>query len=313
MQTFQVRRKEVIIMKVFKKIISAAVCIILAAVIAFGAVTFWYYPHYRKSKTEVDIKTESAESFNVMSCNLRCWTPEDVGKKSWFYRADLIVKGIENNAPDIIGFQEGTKMQYSYMVDCLKGYDSVITYRDNSKFSEGCPVFYRTDRYTLVDKNSFWLSETPEKMSRDWGAACYRICSYVILKDNATGKRFVVFNTHLDHISDEARINGIGVVIDKIKQFGSIPAVLMGDFNAEEDSETYKSATDSFLDVKYQTKNTVTGCTYQGYGTKLDHPCIDYIVISKSGFKVKGYKVIKDTYDGVYSSDHFPIMATLSF
>ena len=46
-------------------------------------------------------------------------------------------------------------------------------------------------------------------MSKDWGAAHYRICSYVILKDNTTGKEFVVFNTHLDHESEEARINGI--------------------------------------------------------------------------------------------------------
>ena len=90
------------------------------------------------------------------------------------------------------------------MCRTLQGYDSVITFRDESTFSEGCPVFYRTDLYDLIDKGSFWLSETPEKMSKDWDSACYRICSYVILKEKQTGLEFVVFNTHLDHVSEEA-------------------------------------------------------------------------------------------------------------
>ena len=149
-------------------------------------------------------------------------------------------------------------------------------------------------------------------MSKDWGAAHYRICSYVILKDNATSKEFVVFNTHLDHVSDEARINGIGVVLDKIAEFGGLPAVLMGDLNAEESSETYRSATEHFLDAKYQTENTMTSCTYQNWGEALDRNCIDYVMVSFSGFTVNSYKVVTDTYDGVYTSDHFPLSVSLT-
>ena len=87
----------------------------------------------------------------VMSCNLRCLNPNDLGKKSWFYRADLILKNIESEAPTIIGFQEATKWQYAYLCDTLPEYDSVITYRDNAVNSEGCPVFYRKDLYNLKD------------------------------------------------------------------------------------------------------------------------------------------------------------------
>ena len=89
--------------------------------------------------------------------------------------------------------------------------------------------------------------------------------------------------------------------------------MLMGDLNAEEKSETYKSATESFFDVKYQTENTMTSCTYQAWGEQLDRECIDYVMISKTGFKVNSYRVVTDTYDGVYSSDHFPLVASLSF
>ncbi len=301
-------------MKKITKILLSVVAVLLALVICFSAAFYWYYPHYKSSKTEVALQDIYAENeLRVMSCNVRCIAPTDLGKKSWFYRADLVIKGIQNNQPGVIGFQEVTKWHYSYLTDCLPSYDSIITYRDDAFNSEGCPIFYRSDIYTLIDKGSFWLSETPDVMSKDWGAACYRICSYAILKDNATDTEFVVFNTHLDHISDEARINGINVVLDKIKEFGNLPAVLMGDLNAEENSETYKSATESFFDVKYQTTNTMTSATYQAWGKQLDSDCIDYIMISKTGFKVNSYKVVTDTYDGVYSSDHFPLVSSLSF
>lgn len=301
-------------MKKAFRIVVSVISVILALSLCLVGIFYFYYPHYKSNKKEVAIQDIYYENnLNVMSCNVRCIAPTDLGKKSWFYRANLVIQGIQNSQPGVIGFQEVTKWQYSYLCDTLGVYDSVITYRDDSFNSEGCPVFYRSDIYTLIDKGSFWLSETPDVMSKDWGAACYRICSYVILKDNATQKDFVVFNTHLDHVSDEARINGIQVVLDKIKQFGSLPAVLMGDLNAEESSETYKSATENFLDTKYMTDNTMTGCTYQDWGKQLDRNCIDYVLVSKTGFKVNSYRVVNDTYDGVYSSDHFPLSVSLSF
>lgn len=296
--------------KIIKRIILALICLALVIGLIVGGVMFAYYPHYKKMKKEITFTSSVPEGdeITVMSSNLRCVNPGDKLKRSWFYRADLLVKNIEKYQPSIIGFQEATKTQYAYMTDCLVGFDSVIEFRDNTPIAEGCPVFYRSDMYNLIDKGSFWLSETPEKMSKDWGAACYRICSFVILEEKATGKQFVVFNTHLDHVSDEARIKGIGVVLDKIKQFGSLPSIIMGDFNAEENSVTYENVTKDFLDAKYQTENTMQGCTYQAFGEQLDNECIDYFMISKTGITVNEYKIIQDLYDGVYPSDHFPIL-----
>ncbi len=296
-----------------KKAIISIVCVLLACILTVGILDTLYYPRYRKATETFDINTvEPKESITVMSANVRTWSPTDILKKSWFYRAELMLRNIEAAKPDIIGFQEVTKMHYRYLTAALQGYDSVLTYRDNSKFSEACPVFYNTSRFSLNDKGSFWLSETPEEMSKDWGAACYRICSYVILTDNTNGKQLVVFNTHLDHISDEARINGINVVLEKIAAFGGLPSIIMGDFNAEEDSETYQSATASFFDAKYQTEHTMTGATYENWGKALDRENIDYFMISKAGITVNEYKIIDTTYDGVYPSDHFPIYMDIS-
>ena len=299
-------------MKKGKLILISALSVLLAVILAAVVVIGWYWPHYLSRKEAAVMTRRDSSHITMMSCNLRCLTPMDLGKKSWFYRADLMVDDIESQAPGIIGFQEATRWQYQYMVDVLPGFDSVITYRDNSIIAEGCPIFYDTRLYTLVDKGSFWLSETPEVMSKDWDSACYRICSYVILTDKATGKDFVVFNTHLDHVSDEARIEGIAVVLDKIAQFGGLPAIIMGDFNALEGSKTYISATENFLDAQYAAEQTMESHTYQNWGNPEKFKRLDYFMISKTGIAAHRYTVIPAIHDGIYSSDHCPIALTFT-
>lgn len=289
-----------------KRIFLAVLAVILALLLTALVILFWYYPHYKTQQQMITVTPQ--QDIRMMSCNLRCLSPLDLGKRSWFYRANLIMDGIEEQSPGIIGFQEATSWQYDYLVEAMPQYDSVITYRDDSVIAEGCPIFYHTERYTLVEKGSFWLSETPEGMSKDWGAAHYRICSYVILTDNAKGENFVVFNTHLDHVSDEARINGIGVVLDKIAAFGGLPAVIMGDLNAEEGSATYVNVTEHFLDARYEAPETTGAGTYQNWGELPEGKRIDYFMVSKTGFTVERYAVIDNVYDGVYASDHCPIV-----
>lgn len=294
--------------KIIKTVLISLLCLVLAAVIVLVGNTFLFYPYYNNNKQAVEIQVENNGQIKMMSYNLRCISPTDWGKKAWFYRANLVIDDIENEKPGIVGFQESTKWHYKYLVDTLKGYDSVIEYRDEAFNSEGCPIFYNTSLYELVDKGSFWLSETPEVMSKSWGAQYNRVCSYVILTDKASGENFVVFNTHLSHVSDEARINGIKVVLDKIAEFGSLPSVIMGDYNALEGSETYNSVTENFLDAKKVAEKTSDSHTYQNWGNPEKFQRIDYFMVSKTGFKINSYDVLSAVHDGVYSSDHCPIV-----
>ena len=287
-----------------RRIAAKLLCGLLSLILLAAVVLFWHFPQYLIKKEAIDTNPASDGTVTMMSYNLRCLTPLDLGKKSWFYRASLVMDDLQAEAPGIVGFQEATRWQYDYLVDSLPEYDSVITYRDESVIAEGCPIFYHTGRFSLVDKGSFWLSETPEVMSKDWNSACYRICSYVILTDKSSGKDFVVFNTHLDHVSDEARINGIGVVLDKIAQFGGLPAVIMGDLNAQEGSATYISATENFLDARYEAGETVDTFTFHGWGDAERQKRIDYFMVSKTGFSVKRYAVLNTPRDGVWPSDH---------
>ena len=292
-----------------KTALAAAAACAAAPVLALGAGVFGAWPRYRFCRKPLDAASvPDGPGVTVVSANVRCFTPADLFKKSWFYRAPLLLEQLRAAAPDIVGFQEVTPLHESYLSDALRGYERTLLYRDKSPISESCPICYRADRFTAERTGGFWLSETPETMSKSWGAACYRVCSYAVLRENATGKRLAVFNTHLDHVSEEARVKGIALVREKIAAFGDLPAVLMGDFNADERSETYRSATERFLDAKYQTADTDSGATYHGYGKFPDRENIDYFMISKQGVAVSAYRVLRTPPGGAYVSDHYPIL-----
>ena len=290
-------------MKILKntlKVLAALLAVILV-------VLFLYVPRYLIVRRDVTPAERNDEEMIIMSTNVRFYNPLDFFKKSWFYRADLISQDIDSVKPDIIGFQEATFIHYDYLKDVMEGYDSEMAYRDDFILSEGCPIFWRTDRFEKVDSGSFWLSETPEVMSKDWGSSHYRICVYVILRDKVTLKEFAVFNTHLDNVSDEARINGIGVVLDKISEFGDLPSFLMGDMNATDDTETILSTKNSFDDAKVISPITEDTRTFHGWGDPEEQDRIDYILISRGDAEVYEYRVVNNLHDGVYSSDHSSI------
>ena len=292
-----------------KNILKIITSLLLASVVVFLFLVGCYLPSYINSEATVSVSHNNDGTITLMSTNVRCLAPEDILEKSWFNRAGLILEDINSVQPDIIGFQEATFVHYDYLQKIMVGYDSEMAYRDEFVLSEGCPIFWRTDKYEKVDSGSFWLSDTPDVMSKNWGSEHYRICVYVILRELSTGKEFAVFNTHLDHTSDLARINGIAVVLDKIAEFGNVPSFLMGDMNAKEDSETMESTRESFEDAKISAGVEENIPTYHSWGNPSKEKRIDYILISKGDADVLEYNVVDNCYDGVYSSDHASIYA----
>ena len=295
-----------------KKIIIGLCAALLIAALAVPGFLFRYYPRYLNARETYDIaQVEWAEGeHTVMTFNIRrsdIWEP---GKRNWYYRANLAAKSIAEIAPDIIGFQEAKEMQYMYLLDSLFGYESVNRYRDESKDPESCPIFYRADRYELMYCNSFWLSESPMYVSKDWDSGCYRVCVYAILQERASGREFAVFNTHLDHVSEKARVKGMQLILAWMEQQGGIPVILIGDMNMTDDAEPYRLATEGLFDARRRAKDTMEMHTYNDWGASADGSRIDYIFASKE-FSASKYWVETKTYDGVYTSDHFPACALL--
>lgn len=281
---------------------------LLALIIFILAILFFYLPRYLIRDVTVDLPPSEGEELTIMSTNVRCYAPDDLFKKSLFYRMELIATDVCAVMPDVICFQEMQGLHYNYLEEVMPDYTSVMAFRDNSIIREGCSIFYRTDRFEEIESGHFWLSETPEVKSKDWGSAHYRICVYVCLKDRNTGKEFIVFNTHLDHKSEEARIKGIEVVLDKIQALEGRTAFLVGDMNAAGNSKTIQSTKQSFDDAKkIATVSDGNKYTYNNWGNPGGKSLVDYILISKGAATVKEYRVLNNCYDGIYSSDHSSI------
>jgi len=181
------------------------------------------------------------------------------------------------------------------------------------EFSE---IFFKKDKFQMMAHGDFWLSETPDKPGLGWDATCCnRICSWVLLKDKKSGKKFYVFNTHYDYQKDLARNESSKLILKKIKEIaGTQPTIFMGDMNGGNESSWYKSVANSgFLKDTYkEAKNpyAVNG-SFNAFGHAVNsNEIIDHIFITKQ-FNLEKWGILTDTYHGKYPSDHFPVMAQL--
>ena len=293
-------------------------CIVVGAVLLLGIIlTFlycFYAGPYSMNKDVFDIsKKEIKEDITVMSFNIRYFAHDDLFKKSWFYRAPLVVNNVKQEQPDIIGFQEVQPIHEKYLKEHLDGYEFIIAYRTKMEPKEGMLIAYRKDRFTAEKEGMFWVSETPEKMSKDWGSASYRVAAYAKLLDKKTNRYVSPVDTHLDNASEKAREEGIKVLINQVNSLELENAILLGDMNDFDDSLMYEYAINhGYLDaLQIADKSYIgTGATYQSYGKELDHKRIDYFFLVP-GIHVNDYHVVDKLYGGVYPSDHFPIVINI--
>lgn len=247
----------------------------------------------------------------VMSFNILCGGR---GKNWWTKRKPLVRDVIKKYNPDTFGLQEAHYKWMRYLSwSFRKDYNYVGVGRDDgNKKGEFSPVFYKKDKYEVVDKGNFWLSETPEKPGKGWDAVCVRICSYVVLKDKQTGQKFAHFNTHLDHVGDVARSEGAKLIADRADMFQGIPTIVTGDFNVNPSSGAYRTITEAgFVDARTLDADANDVNTYNGF-EENDSEMIDFVFV-KYGFKVKSCNTITDKAGDRFISDHYPVLAELEF
>ena len=232
-------------------------------------------------------------------------------------RADGVIKNILSADPDVLGLQEANPDWMDRVSSALTGYAFVGVGRDDGKNKgEYSPVFYKKDKYELINGGTFWFSETPDKPSATWSSAYKRICSWAVLKDRETGFTFAAFNSHWDHISVPSRNNSSELLLSKIEEYApDLPVVIIGDFNCKAKTVAYKTLIDGgFVDAMYTAPEADTVGSFHGYtrtSTEGELP-IDHILFKSSNGVADTYRVITDRYDGMYPSDHFPIVAELT-
>lgn len=258
---------------------------------------------------------QEKQPLTVVSFNIRYGTAED-GTNSWQFRFPAVLMMLEDQKPDIFGLQEALDMQVSFLKEYLEDYKYVGVGRDNGK-SEGehMAVFYNKKRIKLLKWGTFWLSETPEKVSFGWDAACRRTATWTLLKDKKTGKKFYFVNTHLDHVGVQARKNGLALIAERIKTINQegLPIILTGDFNSIPSDECLQSLEGKMESARDVAKITDRHGTFNDWGHAKPQPIIDYIYFSGFSECLK-FETITKEYDGrSFISDHFPVKAQLKY
>ena len=251
----------------------------------------------------------------VMSYNIRMGVAKD-GTNSWEYRYPATAMMLKDQMPDVFGVQEAFNFQIKFIEENFTDYDSFGVGRDNGK-SEGefMSIFWNKKTVKMIKGGTFWLSETPEKPSMGWDAACKRTATWALMKDKNTGKLFYFVNTHLDHKGAEARRKGLELIVSRIDEINpkGYPMILTGDFNIKPDNEALVGLEQRMQSARKIAPKTDNNATFNNWGKAKSDMVIDYIYVS--GFSsCPEYHTITEKYGTwKYVSDHYPIYAKLIF
>lgn len=252
-----------------------------------------------------------AQDFSVMSYNIKLDYPKE-GENSWTNRKPFLINQVKFYEPDVLGVQEAMPNQMKDMDSLLVKYSFVGVGRDDGKAQgEFSAIFYKTDKFKVLNSGTFWLSQTPDKVSMGWDAICNRVCTYVLLEDKDSGIKFWTFNTHFDHVGQEARKNSATLIIEKIKELNSdnSAVVLTGDFNMEPEHKSIKYIKTELKDSKevaeldFGPEGTFNGFHFNEPVTRR----IDFAFVSEN-VEVSKYAVLSDNWNLKYPSDHLPVL-----
>ncbi len=282
------------------------------------------------------------QQLRVASYNVRYDNPGD-SLNNWKYRKDVMGKQILFHDFDIFGTQEALQHQLEDLLERLPHYDYIGVGRDDGKSDgEHSAIFYKTDMFQLLDKGDFWLSEDTTQPNKGWDAVLPRICSWGKFREKSTGFVFFFFNVHFDHVGIIARKESAKLILDKIKTLaGDLPTMLTGDFNVDQNSESYlvlnnsNILTDAYdiAQLKYGSKGT-----FNSFNINVNSESrIDHIFVTND-FNVLKHGVLTDTYrtsqteleelvnSGAYPqeiilfqnearlpSDHYPVICVIEY
>ncbi len=253
-----------------------------------------------------------SQNIKLITYNIRLDVAID-GENDWTHRKDFFASQIQFYEPDIFGVQEAKPNQVIDINALLPLYANVGMGREGEGQGESSNIYYKKDRFIVSESSTFWLSETPNEISKGWDAACNRVCTYALFKDQKTKTTFWVFNTHLDHIGEEARTKGMELILSKIELLNTkkYPVFFMGDFNSEPDTDRIiqlkkimNDSRDISKEKPFGPSGTFNNFKHDQAVTKL----IDYVFVSKNNkFEVLKYAVLSDSKDLRYPSDHLPV------
>lgn len=284
----------------------------------------------QEKKTHIKVKDKAIfktagfvkHPIRVMSFNVHFKDSEDqsIQENLWQFRKEKVASMFRFHHMDLIGLQEPTKDQLNDIMSFLPEYEWYgIGLYDGKDLGPINAIVFLKERFKLIDSSYFYLSPTPEVISKGWDAKFTRGVTWAKFKDLKTNQIFYFFNTHFDYHSLMARNKGAQLLREKIQQIAqNDPFIIAGDFNLFPDlggAETYKILTkDNLLfDAQFKAEFPHHGPTGSWSGFKeAGQPGIkpDYIFVNKK-INVRFHGILADTFDGKFPSDHMPVISEI--
>ena len=263
----------------------------------------------------------------LLTANIRVALDEDLAKGvGWPQRKDICLQIIKNKKPDIIALQEVLKVQAEDFRQYFKNFQ--LLGFDGPEMDEHTtgyhgiaknPILFSRERYELLGAGTYWLSETPLIAgSKSWDTGRARHANWVRLRERNTGREFRVVNLHLDHVSENAKIRQLKMVVEESAQYQpGFPQLLAGDFNARRESEVFASIKTAAWKEAYETIHGEAEAGYtthefngENYPKGASKGRIDFIWY-RGKVKPVAAGIIKDSVDGKYPSDHYFLQTDL--
>ena len=246
--------------------------------------------------------TMQAQSYVFATYNVRNANRSDsIAGNGWGQRYPYIALQIQFNGFDIFGTQEAKHHQLEDLKKAMPKYDYIGIGRDDGKLAgEFSAIFYRTDKFEVLEHGDFWLSTETTFPNKGWDAALPRICTWGKFRDKQTGFTFLFYNLHMDHVGVKARAESAKLILKKMKEFPTeLPTILTGDFNVDQNNESYTLLDQSGImrdsyqiaDLRYAPNGTFNGF----HPDRKTDSRIDHLFVTKE-FSVQRYGILTDTY-----------------
>ena len=255
----------------------------------------------------------------VMTYNLRYASMK--GSEAWPDRRPAMKSLLKQQAPDLMGTQEGVYHQVRDLAADLPEYDWIGTGRDGGSRGEFMAIYYRRERFEPLAYDHFWLSDTPEVIaSSTWGNTNRRMVTSVRFKDRRSDKVFHLWNTHLDHALQPAREKAAELIKTRLAKIPSNePVILMGDFNAEATrNPVYDTLTqgigftDSWFTAAQRKNETLN--SFNGFAKPVFNSArIDWILYRGDAEVALAEVVVDGSPEGRQPSDHHPVLARMTW
>ena len=263
-------------------------------------------------------------SLRVMTFNISWEGVDSSGKyfgSRFTQRLPVILDVLRQDATDIIGLQEASREQRTMLAPGLSGFGM---YPLPAEAGDEC-ILYRLDRFDVRDSGHEMLRREPEQAGTNIGV---RDFVWVYLEDRITGKRFYVLNLHADYRSFERGRQLDGVLIgkwigrrrfaDPVMVIGEIAGgprgvrmlYLTGQRSYPDENGKPARMPMPMLDT-FTTANPharYTGTYNADFKGRKNNSQADYILVPR-GTRVIDSHIIYFNVNGLYPSDHFPLVS----